>query len=50
MENNQAKGASKWLTSRRLIDFYPDSLRVCKREYFNFFFILLYHKLRKKAS
>ena len=23
MENNQAKGASKWLTSRRLIDFYP---------------------------
>jgi hypothetical protein len=44
IENNQAKGASKWLTSRRLIDFDPLSLllrvwfytTVCKRESFLF--------------
>lgn len=52
MENNQAKGASKWLTSRRLIDFDPFLSQfliatVCEREslFFPFFF-----KLKKNCG
>ena len=60
MENNQAKGASKWLTSRRLIDFYPlffslsvfrvYQVSVCERGVYRYIFFFSFFKLKKKSG